>query len=131
MPIEKKWFPPEARLQKDGSTKIVRPWEITATGKEVHELDDAFKDSGPEMMQEGWKEWNSVGETTITKPDGSTDVVRADKEHLYRNMPGFCERAVRPTFTVNVPWEGSMRRDGLSYTKILYKDGERVVLEAK
>lgn len=129
MPIEKKWLQPEARIQKDGSTKIVRPWEITATGKEVHELDDAFKDSGPAMMHDGFNEWKSIGETTITKPDGSTDVVRADKERLYRDMPGFCVQATRPTFVLDVPWEGSMKRRGLRYSKTIYRDGTATVVE--
>lgn len=135
MPIEKVYLPKEARIvkQPDGTTKteIVEPYEIKATGKEVYELQDAFKDSGPAMMHDGWKEWNSIGETTITRPDGSTDVVRADKEEMYRSQPGFCVTATRPTFTCNVPWEGSMKARGLRREKILYKNGERIVLEAK
>lgn len=135
MPIEKVWLPPEKRTVKnpDGTetTKTVNPWEIRASGKEVNELSDAFKDSGPEMMHEGWKEWNSIGETTITKPDGSTDVVRADKEHLYQAMPGFCKSATRPTFTVNVPWTGSMKKEGITRARYRYENGERVTVEEK
>jgi len=135
MPIEKTYLPPEARTERqpDGTwkTKMVTPWEIKATGKEVNELSDAFKDSGPAMMHESWKEWKSIGEETITKPDGSTDTVRADKLDQYRQMPGFCVSATRPTFTVNVPWEGSLRKQGITRQRILYKDGQAVILEEK
>lgn len=129
MSIEKTWLPPEARIQPDGSTKIVHPWEIKATGKDCMELKDAFKDSGPEMMHEGWKEWNSIGETTVTLPNGKTDVVRADKEHLYRSMPGFCERRVRPGITVS--GFGGMKREGLTRCRIRYANGERIIEEAR
>jgi hypothetical protein len=143
MPITKTYLPPEARTvqNEDGTetTKMVTPWEVKwekdekkdPEGKERHELDDVFKDSAPQMMHDGWKEWDAIGETTITKPDGSTDVVRADKEHLYRSQPGFCVHATRPTFTCNVPWEGSLKREGITRQRILYKDGERIVLEEK
>jgi len=131
MPIEKIDLPAEPRttMMPDGTcrTELVPQWEIRATGKEVQELRGVFKDSAPQMLHEGWKEWNSIGETTITKPDGSTDVVRADKEHLYRNQPGFCVTATRPTFTVQ-GFEG-MRRSGLTRFRALYKDGVRTVME--
>lgn len=133
MPIEKVYLPKEARTvkKKDGTTetKIVQPWEIRATGKEVQELRGAFKDSAPQMMHEGWKEWNDIGETTITKPDGSTDVVRADKEPMYRAQPGFCERRVRPGVTVS--GFGSMKRDGVTRFKASYSNGVRTVLEER
>lgn len=143
MPITKTYLPPEARTVKnpDGTetTKMVTPWEVKwekdekkdPEGKERHELDDVFKDSGPEMMHEGFNEWKSIGETKITRPDGSTDIVRADKEELYRRQPGFCVKATRPTFTVNVPWIGSLRRQGITRQRILYRDGVSTVLMEK
>lgn len=135
MPIEKVYLPPEARTVKnpDGTetTKMVTPWEIRASGKEVNELKGAFKDSGHQMMHEGWKEWNSIGETKITRPDGSVDTVRADKEQLYRQQPGFCVSATRPGIVCDVPWEGSMRRRGLMYSKTIYRDGVATVVEER
>ena len=134
--LEKRYFRPEARIVKndDGTQtqKTVEPWEVHATGKKCYELKGAFKDSAPQMMQDGWKEWQKIGEVTITKPDGSTDVVRADKEQMYRDQPGFCVHATKPTFTCNVPWEGSMRRLGIKrqrvgkhVTETWYHDGRR------
>lgn len=138
--LEKVYFPETWKMmpQKDGTQKaeLVEPWEVRATGRKTEQLRGAFKDIAPQMMHEGWKEWNSIGETTITKPDGSTDVVRADKEEYFRGVPGFCERATRPTFTVNVPWEGAMKRDGIRrqritkhYTETWYRDGRHVLEE--
>lgn len=143
MPIEKVYLPPEPRTvqNSDGTetTKTVHPWEVRWTkdekgdpeGKERHELDDMFKESGPDMFHEGLTEWEKVGETKITRPDGSIDTVRADKEQLYRDQPGFCVKAVRPTFTVNVPWSGSLRREGITRQRILYKNGVKTVLMEK
>jgi len=112
--LEKRWFRKEARNVKgeDGTerTEIVEPWEIHATGKKCYELKGAFKDSGPQMMHEKMMEIEKIGEVTITRPDGSLFRVRADKEHLFLDQPGYCQHAVRPTFTCNVPWVGSMRR---------------------
>lgn len=138
--LEKRWFREEIRTTKqdDGTVKAetIKPWEIHATGRKCYELKGAFKKSAPEMIQNGLKEWDQYGGVTITKPDGTTDVVRADKEYMYRDMPGFCERAVRPTFTCNAPWEGSMKRDGImrqritkNYTETWYRDGRHVLQE--
>lgn len=135
MSLEKIDLPPRYEFEKqdDGTVKRkeIPQWEIRATGKDVQALRGAFKDSAPQMMHEGWKEWQSIGETKITRPDGSTDVVRADKEALYRSQPGFCVHATRPTFTCNAPWEGSLKRLGIRRQKILYRDGQRIVLEEK
>lgn len=121
-------------------TKDVQPWEIRATGKKCQELRGAFKNSAPEMMHEGWKEWNSIGETKITRPDGSVDTVRADKEHLYRQQPGFCEKATKPTFQIN--GFGKAREQGIirqrvkwtregKETETTYADGRKTcVVEA-
>lgn len=132
--LEKVYFEKQHRTSVNHETgleetKQVQPWEIRATGRKTQELKGAFKDSGPEMMHEGWKEWNSIGETKITRPDGSVDTVRADKEEMYRNQPGFCETATRPTF--NVDGFGGMKRLGLTRLKIRFHNGEREVLEAK
>jgi hypothetical protein len=134
--LEKVYFQKEARTVKndDGTeyTKLVEPWEIRAKGvQKVKELRGAFKESAPQMFHENWKEWKRIGEETITKPDGSTDVVRADKLQNYRDMPGFCVHGVRPTFSVDVPWEGSMKRRGLTYSKTIYRDGVRTVVEER
>jgi len=135
LPIEKVDLPPrlEVSLGEDGKPveKWIPQWEINASGKEVGELQGMFKDSAPQMMHETWKEWKAIGEEKITKPDGSTDVVRADQVENYRRMEGFCVSATRPTFACNVPWEGSLKKRGLRREKILYKNGERIVLEAK
>lgn len=58
------------------------------------------------MYHEGMKEWErGGGELKITKPDGSIDTIRADKEELYRSMPGFCSSRVRPGITIpQLPW---------------------------
>lgn len=134
--LEKVYFAKEARIVKrdDGTeyTKLVEPWEIRAKGvKKVKELRGAFKESAPQMFHENWKEWKRIGEETITKPDGSTDVVRADKLQGYREMPGFCVHATRPTFLLAVPWEGSMKRRGLTYSKTIYRDGVATVVEER
>lgn len=133
MPIEKKWLPKEARIVDNGDgttrTEIVEPWEINASGKEIQELRGAFKDSAPQMMHEGWKEWNKIGETKITLPNGKTDVIRADKEHLYRQQPGFCKTRIRPGITIS--GFGEMKARGLTRMKISYRDGVRTVLEER
>ena len=134
MPIEKVYLPPEQRpvLNPDGTVKEVKtvhPWEIRASGKEVQELRGVFKDSAPQMMHEGFNEWKSIGETKITRPDGSVDTVRADKEAMYRSQPGFCVSATRPIFTVH--GFGSMKKEGITRARYLYSKGERITLEEK
>ena len=134
--IEKIGLPPryEYETGPDGKVveKVIPQWEIRARGKKyVQELRGVFKDSAPQMMHEGWKEWNSIGEEKITRPDGSVDTVRADKLEMYRRQPGFCVSATRPTFTCNVPWEGSMKRDGITRARYRYVNGERITLEEK
>lgn len=134
--LEKVYFAKEARTVKrdDGTeyTKLVEPWEIRAKGVEkVKELRGAFKESAPQMFHDNWKEWKRIGEETITKPDGTTDVVRADKLQSYRDMPGFCVHATKPSFLLDVPWEGSMKRRGLTYSKTIYRDGEVTVVEER
>lgn len=133
MPIERKELPPrlEVSLGEDGKPveKWIPQWEVNATGKEVHELEGIFKESAPQMMHETWKEWQSIGEETITKPDGSTDVVRADQVKNYRQIDGFCVKATRPTFVVN--GFGGMRAAGLTRCRIRYHNGEREILEEK
>ena len=136
MPIEKVDLPPryEVATGDDGKPcmKEIPQWEIKATGKEVYELRGVFKDSAPQMMHDGWLEWQRIGEEVITKPDGSTDIVRADHLDNYRRQPGFCVKATRPTFTCNAPWEGSMKRQGIirqwikkDYTETWYADGRK------
>ena len=133
MPIEKKDIEPryEPAIGDDGKPymKAIPQWEINATGKEVNELEGIFKDSAPQMMHDTWKEWQSVGEATITKPDGSTDVVRADHFENYRQMPGFCVKATKPTFMVN--GFGGMKAAGIRRMKIRYHNGEREILEVE
>lgn len=140
--LEKRWFRKEARntTQPDGTVKtdIVEPWEVHATGRKCYELKGAFKDSGPQMTHEKLTEVQKIGETTITRPDGSLFDIRADKEHLFRDQPGYCQHAVRPTFTVNVPWEGAMKRDGIrkqritkSYTETWYRDGRHETIHSE
>jgi len=140
--LEKRWFRKEAqnKTQPDGTvkTEIVEPWEVHATGRKCQELKGAFKDSGPQMTHEKLTEIGKVGETTITKPDGSPFRVRADKEHLFLDQPGYCQHAVRPTFTCNVPWVGSMRREGIvrqkiakHYVETWYRDGRHETIHAE
>jgi hypothetical protein len=134
--IEKIDLPPrfEYETGPDGKVveKVIPQWEIRAHGKKyVQELRGMFKDSAPQMMHDGWKEWNAIGEEKITRPDGSVDTVRADKVEMYRRQPGFCVAATRPTFTVNAPWEGSMRREGIIRARYRYEKGERITLEEK
>lgn len=135
--IEKVYLPPEQRtvLNPDGTVKEVKtvnPWEIRATGKKyVKELRGIFKESAPAMMHESWKEWRSVGEEKITRPDGSVDTVRADKVAMYRQHPGFCVSAVKTSLVCDVPWEGSMKRRGLIYSKTIYRDGVATVVEER
>lgn len=134
--IEKIDLPPryEYETQPDGSVKekVIPQWEVRARGvKYVKELRGIFKDSAPQMMHDGWKEWNAIGEEKITRPDGSVDTVRADKVQMYREHPGFCVTATRPTFNVDVPWEGSMKRRGLMYSKTIYRDGQAVIVEER
>lgn len=141
--LEKVYFEKEMRIvnHDDGtqSQKLVEPWEIRAKGnKHLQALRGAFKESGPQMFHDNWKEWKRIGEETITKPDGSTDVVRADKLQSYREMPGYCVHATKPTFTVNVPWEGSMKRQGIrrqriakDYIETWYHDGRHVLEERR
>lgn len=134
--IEKIDLPPrfEYETGPDGKTieKVIPQWEIKAHGKKyVQELKGIFKDSAPQMMHETWKEWKSIGEEKITRPDGSVDTVRADMVDKYRAHPGFCATAIRPTFVVDVPWEGSMKRRGLRYSKTIYRDGVATVVEER
>jgi len=120
--------------QKDGTEKaeLLHPWELRATGKKTNELRGAFKDVKDSMLHEGMEDWNrGGGDLKITRPDGSVDTVRADKEQLYRQMPGFCEHAVRPTVVCNVPWIGSMKRRGLRYHKSVMRDGQLVTVEER
>lgn len=106
--LEKVWFQPQAK--PDGT--LTEPWEVRATGRKVNELRGAFKDTAPQMLQEGMKSWEAGGgDLVITKPDGSTDTVRADMESQYRNLPGFCETRVNPG--IQVSGFGGMQRDGL------------------
>jgi hypothetical protein len=108
--LEKVYFQKEARTVKkdDGTeeTKLVEPWELRATGRKTHELRGAFKESGREMFQEGLKEWDQAGgDLKITRPDGSVDTIRADKESIYRQQPGFCQTRIRPGITMpQMPW---------------------------
>lgn len=132
--LEKVYFKkrPKAVTNEEGVSeqKMVQPWEIRATGRKVQELRGAFKDSGPEMMHEGYKEWQANGgDLKITKPDGSVDTIRADKEELYRQQPGFCQARVRPGMTID--GFGEMKRRGLTRFKASYKDGVRTVLEER
>ena len=140
--LEKRWFRKESRnvAQADGTEKmeIVEPWEVHATGRKVYELKGAFKDSGPQMTHEKLEEIKKVGEVTITKPDGSPYMVRADTEHVFRDQPGYCVHATRPTFTLNVPWTGSMKREGIRrqkitrrYTETWYQDGRHETVYAE
>lgn len=133
MPIEKIDLPPrlEQTVKEDGTVenRSIPQWEIKATGREVQELRGIFKDSAPQMMHEGWKEWNAIGETKITRPDGSVDVVRADKEEAVRAMPGFCKSATKPVFTMN--GFGGMRKEGITRMRIRYHNGQREILEVK
>ena len=133
--IEKIDLPPryEYETGPDGKVveKVIPQWEIRAKGsKYVQELRGIFKDSATEMMHEGMKEWNANGgDLKITRPDGSVDTVRADKEELYRRQPGFCETATRPTVGVN--GFGGMRKRGLTRFKASFKGGEMTVLEER
>ena len=108
--LEKVYFEKEARTLKreDGTeyTKLVEPWELRAEGKKLQELKGAFKDSAPQMLHQGMKDWESGGgDLKITRPDGSVDVIRADKEPLYRSQPGFCQKRVRVGITMpHMPW---------------------------
>jgi hypothetical protein len=135
LPIEKVDLPPriETSVGEDGRPveKVIPQWEVRATGKEVQELRGAFKDTAPQMMHDGMKEWEAGGgNLTITKPDGTTDVIRADKEQLYRSQNmGFCEHRVRPGIMVD--GFGGMKRQGLSRFKVRYHEGQREVLEAR
>ena len=129
MPIEKIDLPPrvETSLREDGTveTKHIPQWEINATGKEVYELEGIFKNSAPDMMHETWKEWKSIGEETITKPDGSTDVVRADWVDRYKAHEGFCVKSIRPTFSMD--GMGGMRAQGIVRQKIKWtREGKEV-----
>ena len=129
--LEKVYFEKRAKIDEEtGETKFVQPWEIRATGKKVQELKGAFKDSGPEMMHQGVKEWEKGGgDLKITRPDGSVDVVRADKEEMYRRQPGFCKARVRPG--IEVDGFGEMKRRGLTRFKASYRNGVRTVLEER
>ena len=135
MPIEKVYLPKEQRtvLNTDGTIKDVKevtPWEVRASGKEVQELRGMFKDTAPAMMHETWKEWKSIGKTVITRPNGAAPIeIRADKEAHYRGYPGFCKTRVRAGVTIS--GFGGMKASGLTRSKILYKDGERIVLEER
>jgi hypothetical protein len=108
--LEKVYFQKEARIIKhdDGTqeTKIVEPWEIRAEGRKLQELRGAFKETAPEMLHNGMKEWEKGGGTlVVTKPDGTTDTIRADKEQMYREMHGFCKTRVRPGIMMKqMPW---------------------------
>lgn len=103
--LEKVYFEPRAVVE-DGKTRISEPWEIRATGKKVNELKGAFKQQAPEMLHQGMQDWaQGGGDLKITRPDGSSDIVRADKEHLYRQMPGFCESRIRVGVVMpHMPW---------------------------
>jgi hypothetical protein len=132
--LEKVYFQKEARIAKrdDGTeyTKIVEPWELRAHGRKLQELRGAFKESAPQMMHEGAKEWERHGGgEVITKPDGTTDTVRADKVAMYRERPGFCVRRIRPGITVD--GFGGMKRDGITRMKIRYSNGQRIIEEVK
>ena len=133
--IEKIDLPPrfEYETGPDGKVveKVIPQWEIKAHGKKyVQELRGMFKDSAPQMMHEGFKEWNdNGGDLKITRPDGSVDTVRADKEEMYRRQPGFCESRVRPGMTID--GFGDMKRRGLTRFKASYKNGVRTILEEK
>lgn len=134
--IEKTVGPKKAVIEENPYTgedtcRFVEPYEIKATGKDCYELMGAFKDSKDTMLHEQSVAWDRIGETKITLPDGKVDVVRADKEQLYRNQPGCCKHATRATFVVDVPWEGSMKKRGLRYSKQIMKDGELVTVEEK
>lgn len=142
MPIEKKALEPryEVAVSDEGKPymKEIPQWEITASGKEVGELEGIFKGSAEQMMHDSWKEWHSIGEEVITKPDGSTDVVRGDHFENYRRQPGFCVKATKPTFTMS--GFGSMKRDGILRQRVkwtregkiietVYSDGRKTLEE--
>ena len=110
--IEKIDLPPriEQTVNPDGTVteKRIPQWEIKARGKKyVKELKGIFKDSAPQMMHEGLKEWKDKGgDLKITRPDGSVDTIRADKEDQLRaSYPGFCKTRVRPGIMMpQAPW---------------------------
>ena len=81
-------------------------------------------------MHDGMKEWNdNGGDLKITRPDGSVDTIRADKEDMYRRQPGFCVARVSAGLTID--GFGGMRQKGLTRFKASYKDGVRTVLEER
>lgn len=125
----------DARTGED-KVRWVEPYEIKATGKDCMELMGAFKDSKDAMLHEQSIAWDRVGETKITLPNGQVDTVRADKEQLYRNQPGCCKHATRPTFVVDVPWEGRAKREGFwkqkqtaTHTETFWNDGRHTIEE--
>ena len=110
--IEKIDLPPriEQTVNPDGTVteKKIPQWEIKARGvKYVKELKGIFKDSAPQMIHEGMKEWNdNGGDLRITRADGSSDIIRADKEQMLRaTYPGLCQHRLRPGITMpHMPW---------------------------
>jgi len=134
--LKKVYFPEHWKMvpQKDGTEKaeLVEPWEIRATGKKTNELRGVFKGVKDQMLHESAKQWEDAGgDLVISKPDGSTDTVRADMEDRYRQIPGFCLLATKPTLVCDVPWEGSMKRRGLRYHKSIMRNGELVTVEER
>lgn len=129
MAIEKVWLPKEARIKKDGTTEIVEPWEIRATGKDVQALKGALKENAEKEFHEHVQEDEKIGMEKITRPDGSVDEVRADWVPRLRQEYGFCRHAVRSSISIN--GFGSMRARGLTRYKAIYRDGVRTVVEER
>lgn len=133
--IEKVYLAPrhETVNNEDGTVTVkeIPQWEVRAKGKKyVKELRGMFKDSAQDMMHQSLKENKAAGgDVKITRPDGSVDTVRADREDMVRRMPGFCVHATRPTFTMD--GFGGMKSSGFTRMRIRYHNGQREILEAK
>ena len=95
---------PYDRIKEDGTVERVEPWEIKATGRKVQELKGIFKESARENIQEQTKANEQIGMEKITTPQGTVDLIRADRIPMLKEH-GFCRTRTRPAITMpQMPW---------------------------
>lgn len=108
-------------------------FELKADGKDVGALDEMMEGVGDVHAQQAFNRERKHGVAVCSDPNGNpVRVLQTEVSDLEAN--GYNRAALKSTFRVNVPWEGSMRRLGIRKQKIgngwvetWYRDGRRTL----
>lgn len=103
----------------------VEEYVRTYTGKDLEAAKGIFKEQARENLHQQSQEWKQKGSLVISDPLGRRTVIRADREEELR-AHGYGVAATKAMFRVN--GFSKTRRGGLRREKILYRNGERIVL---